>query len=106
MKGSVSFPFLLLAFSLLSACTIDGEALFREKGCDHCHRFRGVGGQMGPDLTPVAARRSADSLKKKIRTPSSDNSSSRMPSFPSLSRRELAALVTYLQSEEALGTAQ
>ena len=100
MKGRVLFAVVLCALLFLSACAADGEALFREKGCLGCHRFRGRGGQMGPDLTPVSARRSAASLKRKIRTPAADDPAARMPAFPSLSRRELSALVIYLQSEE------
>jgi cytochrome c oxidase cbb3-type subunit III len=47
-----------------------GEALFFTTGqCSGCHMIRGRGGLMGPDLSNVGARRSADKLKKSIATP-------------------------------------
>lgn len=32
-----------------------GERLFGEAGCNGCHTVRGIGGQVGPDLTRVAS---------------------------------------------------
>ena len=47
-----------------------GESLFFASGqCSGCHMIRGRGGLMGPDLSNVGARRSADKLRKSIEAP-------------------------------------
>ncbi|HEU0005541.1 MAG TPA: c-type cytochrome [Terriglobia bacterium] len=47
-----------------------GETLFLSGGqCSGCHMIRGRGGLIGPDLSDVGARRSADKLRKSIETP-------------------------------------
>lgn len=47
-----------------------GETLFFASGqCSGCHMIRGRGGLIGPDLSNVGARRSADKLRKSIETP-------------------------------------
>jgi len=47
-----------------------GETLFFAGGqCSGCHMIRGRGGLIGPDLSNVGARRSADKLRKSIETP-------------------------------------
>ncbi|MBI4279439.1 MAG: cytochrome c, partial [Armatimonadetes bacterium] len=33
-----------------------GEMLFGERGCNGCHTIKGVGGQVGPDLSKVGVR--------------------------------------------------
>lgn len=50
-----------------------GEALFREKGqCGSCHRIRGRGGMLGPDLTNIGAQRSVEKLREAIVDPDAD----------------------------------
>ncbi|MBM3804598.1 MAG: c-type cytochrome [Acidimicrobiia bacterium] len=47
-----------------------GEALFFASGqCSRCHMIRGRGGLLGPDLSNVGARRSADRIRKSIEAP-------------------------------------
>jgi len=47
-----------------------GETLFFAGGqCSGCHMIRGRGGLLGPDLSNVGARRSADKLRKSIEAP-------------------------------------
>ena len=47
-----------------------GESLFFASGqCAGCHMIRGRGGLIGPDLSNVGARRSADKLRTSIETP-------------------------------------
>src|SRR5579885_2403773 len=43
-----------------------GAGLFRSKGCANCHRIRGVGGRLGPDLTYIGEIRSPDYLRESI----------------------------------------
>lgn len=74
-----------------------GAQLFREKGCIACHQILGKGGTLGPGLDQVAQRRSADSIREKIRNPQKDNPNSVMPVFD-LSSEELEALVSFLIS--------
>jgi putative heme-binding domain-containing protein len=48
-----------------------GRTIFRgdQARCAHCHRFRGEGGQIGPDLTDVASKGRAD-IYRNIAAPS------------------------------------
>jgi mono/diheme cytochrome c family protein len=75
-----------------------GETIFREQRCDTCHRFRGVGGMAGPDLTDVSKRRGTVWLFRQIRDPRSHNPASRMPSFEHLGYLETWSLISYLKS--------
>jgi cytochrome c oxidase cbb3-type subunit 3 len=47
-----------------------GKALFAAQGCGGCHIVDGVGGNLGPELTEVGARRSAERLRQCILEPS------------------------------------
>ena len=47
-----------------------GARLFRSQGCAGCHRIRGEGGALGPDLSGIGAARSVDNLKESIVDPS------------------------------------
>ena len=50
--------------------SLAGESLFFASGqCSGCHMIRGRGGLIGPDLSDVGARRSADKLRKSIEAP-------------------------------------
>jgi cytochrome c oxidase cbb3-type subunit 3 len=46
-----------------------GAGLFRSQGCAGCHRIRGEGGAVGPDLSSIGAARSLDNLKQSIVAP-------------------------------------
>lgn len=83
-----------------------GYEVFYEKGCQYCHQMKGQGGYRGPDLTEVAVRLTSEQMTIRI-----INGGYNMPAFGgSLSREELAALVTFLktrhptQSGEKLST--
>src|SRR6266700_3108206 len=43
-----------------------GALLFHSQGCAGCHRIRGEGGALGPDVSGVGAARSLDNLKQSI----------------------------------------
>ncbi len=49
-----------------------GKAVYAANGCSGCHRIRGEGGRMGPDLTDIGAIRSMGHLQVAIVDPSQD----------------------------------
>jgi len=49
----------------------DPMTLFRAAGCVGCHKIGAEGGNVGPDLSHVGARRSAESIRTKILDPAS-----------------------------------
>ena len=50
-----------------------GEALFwGQAGCGGCHRVRGRGGMLGPDLSNVGASRPVDQIREAILDPDAD----------------------------------
>jgi putative heme-binding domain-containing protein len=50
-----------------------GQALFAGKGqCQNCHRVRGTGGRLGPDLSEIGAARRAAQLEKSILDPDAE----------------------------------
>ena len=100
-KRFFSFPAVTLAALLfLAGCAPDGEALLRSEECLECHRFRGEGGYLGPDLTAVAARSSTEWMMQQVKNSKENDPSSRMPAYDKLSSREIRAIVTYLKSKE------
>ena len=65
--------------------------------CAGCHKISGEGGESGPDLSEVGARRDAASIKRIIREPTSEYPDTLMPSFAErLSEQQINALVQYL----------
>jgi cytochrome c oxidase cbb3-type subunit 3 len=46
-----------------------GKALFATQGCGGCHIVDGVGGNLGPELTEVGARRSPERLRQCLLEP-------------------------------------
>jgi mono/diheme cytochrome c family protein len=85
----------LTVFAL--GCSADGEALFK-KNCLGCHRFKGVGGSICPDLTEVTKRRSDDWIRQQLKDPSVNNPNSKMPDFSHLSDKQIQAIIDYLKS--------
>jgi mono/diheme cytochrome c family protein len=75
-----------------------GEKLFRKEGCIHCHRFKGEGGGVGPDLTLVTERHSDAWIKDQIHNAEVHNPLTQMPSFSYLSERDIDALLKYLKT--------
>jgi mono/diheme cytochrome c family protein len=91
---------LLLSTALLwcAGCASRGRELFVSEGCVSCHRFRGAGGGMGPDLTDVASRKDDAAIRRQIVDPGAGDPNSRMPAFTRLSWYELRSLSAYLRS--------
>jgi mono/diheme cytochrome c family protein len=75
----------------------DGALLFKKERCIYCHRFKGQGATIGPDLTDVTRRRSDDWIRDQIREPHLHNRESGMPSHEYLSGTEISAILTYLK---------
>jgi mono/diheme cytochrome c family protein len=90
--------FLILATSALSACTDKGAALFETEVCIQCHSFKGVGGNMAPDLTAVTNRRSDGWISQQIKNPKKNNPDSRMPDYKHLSEMEIKALISFMKN--------
>jgi len=55
----------------LAGGSTDPQALVNAAGCVGCHKLNGAGGAIGPDLTRVGARRSAQAIRVKILDPAS-----------------------------------
>jgi ubiquinol-cytochrome c reductase cytochrome b subunit len=67
--------------------------------CAGCHKISGEGGESGPDLSHVGARRDAEGIKRIIREPTREFPDTLMPSFAErLSEQQIDALVQYLAS--------
>lgn len=49
-----------------------GKALFAGQGCMNCHRVRGEGSRVGPDLTNVGARRTREDIERSIVDPDAE----------------------------------
>ena len=65
--------------------------------CAGCHKISGEGGESGPDLSAVGARRDAANIKRIIREPTSEYPDTLMPSFAErLSEEQINALAEYL----------
>jgi cbb3-type cytochrome oxidase cytochrome c subunit len=87
--------------SIIAGCngnTTDGANLFKRERCIYCHRVKGQGGTIGPDLTDVAKRRSDKWLRDQIRDPKLHYPNPGMPGHEYLSRKEINSLIKYLQS--------
>lgn len=72
-------------------------ALTFSTSCAGCHKISGEGGESGPDLSTVGARRDSETMKRIIREPTSEYPDTLMPSFAErLSEQQINALVQYL----------
>ena len=47
----------------------NGRAVYLAKGCNSCHRIRGEGGRMGPDLSDIGGMRSLGHLQASVLRP-------------------------------------
>lgn len=79
-------------------CSVNGASLYQKEGCNNCHKFKGTGGSIGPNLTGVTKRRSDKWLKQQIKNSGVNNPNSTMPGFEHLSDKEIQALINYLKS--------
>jgi cytochrome c2 len=100
MKRNVSVVLMCTAI-MLSAVAAQaesrGEQLFNQK-CAMCHRVKAKGGAIGPELTTVASRMNEGDLKAQLDNPKKRNASSSMPSFRTLSKPDMDALLGFLKT--------
>ncbi len=75
-----------------------GRLLFSSNGCTACHKINGMGGNVGPDLSHVGARRDPQWIAQQISDPASHYPINLMPSFKTLSKTQLDELVQYLSN--------
>lgn len=69
--------------------------------CVACHTLDGDGGDTGPDLTRVGARRDAAAIRRIITDPNDEYGDSMMPVYGSrLSASDIAALAAYLAARK------
>lgn len=100
MKRAVAViaVFAILALLTVAAQAADkGEQIFSQK-CIMCHVIKGKGGSIGPELTTVAAKMKEKDLKVKLENPKKSNPNSSMPSFKTLPKAEMDALLGYLKT--------
>jgi cbb3-type cytochrome oxidase cytochrome c subunit len=75
-----------------------GQQVFESSGCRGCHKLGGSGGNLGPELDKVGARRSPEWLKKHFLTPSAVTAGSAMPP-QKFSAADLEAIVLFMLSQ-------
>lgn len=74
-----------------------GEQIFNQK-CAMCHVVKGKGGAIGPELTTVSSRLKEGDIKGQLENPKKKNASSPMPSFKTLSKPDMDAVMGYLRT--------
>jgi ubiquinol-cytochrome c reductase cytochrome b subunit len=83
----------------------EGAQLFQTEGCVGCHRIRGVGGTVGPDLSSgVLKGKDREWLITQIRNPKSHFPNTIMPSYTGPSDQEVNTVVDYLLTIAGGGT--
>ena len=75
-----------------------GQQVFETSGCRGCHKLNSIGGNIGPELDKVGARRSPDWLKKHFLTPAAVTPGSAMPP-QKFSDADLEAIVLFMLSQ-------
>lgn len=95
---AILVAFVAVAFVTVAAQAENkGEQIFKQK-CAMCHSVKGKGGAIGPDLTKIAARLKEGDLKAQLENPKKKNPSSSMPSFKTLPKADMDALLGYLKT--------
>jgi ubiquinol-cytochrome c reductase cytochrome b subunit len=78
----------------LSPAAQHGVVVYQQTGCINCHAIAGVGGQKGPDLTGIGARRTRSQLIGRVLAGGGG-----MPAYAgNISSQDLSDLVDFLQS--------
>lgn len=74
-----------------------GEQIFKQK-CVMCHIVKGKGGAIGPELTKISSGMKEKDIKSQLENPKKQNPSSSMPSFKTLPKADMDALLGYLKT--------
>jgi ubiquinol-cytochrome c reductase cytochrome b subunit len=81
----------------LTATEVLGRELVAAQGCASCHVINGQGGNVGPSLDGIAARRTPAYIHSYIENPRSLNPNASMPSFlPPLTHEQVEDITQYL----------
>ncbi len=99
MKQAILMIAVFASVALLAglALAAGGDQIFKEK-CTMCHTVKGQGGKIGPDLTKIAAKMKEKDLVEKLENPKKSKPSSSMPSFKTLPKADMDALVGYMKT--------
>jgi mono/diheme cytochrome c family protein len=82
----------------------EGRRAFAQHDCLHCHSLAGQGGQMGPELLGVAARRTPEWLVRHFVDPDRESPTTLMPAFgPEPVARGLTAFLQTLRTPADAG---
>ena len=73
----------------------DGERLFFTEGCYGCHTIGALGTPLGPDLSRVGLRYTADQLARWLADPAGEKPGAHMPQLE-LDPGDIDALATFL----------
>ncbi len=73
-----------------------GEQVFQSK-CRRCHKIDGVGGNKGPNLSKIGAKRDAEFFDKWLSDPKSVKKTAKMPN-PKLTDEQRADIIEYLET--------
>jgi ubiquinol-cytochrome c reductase cytochrome b subunit len=74
-----------------------GRRIYQDMNCAYCHKIKGKGGVIGPELDKVAGEESVEWLEKHFRDPRSVTPGSAMPQLHLLDD-EIVALTAYMKS--------
>jgi ubiquinol-cytochrome c reductase cytochrome b subunit len=74
-----------------------GRRIYQDMDCAYCHKIKGKGGAVGPELDKVAGGRSVEWLEAHFRDPKSMTPGSKMPQLHLLDD-EISALTAYMKS--------
>ncbi|RMG73289.1 MAG: cytochrome c [Nitrospirae bacterium] len=83
---------------LVAGCAKSGKQIMEKEGCFSCHRYKGYGADICPDLTEITKRRSDDFIRQQLKDPSKNFTNSKMPSFNYLSDRDIDAIIKFLKT--------
>ena len=79
-----------------SPMIVKGEKLYSDLRCSYCHQMKGVGGDVGSDLTKTVSKRSDQWLDEHFRKPRALVPGSLMPEM-NLLDEEIQSLIAYLR---------